>query len=122
MPGSVHIPWYATGFRGDQLQEALAELSPLSVRYGASHYAVYRSADDKYKFTQIFHFASKKDWEKFWNGPEFTRFRTLTSGWWQVPTLYVWHDVASFGFGPTETEEVAAPATAPEPEPSPASA
>ena len=44
MSGVVHIPWYATGFRGDQLQAELERVSALSVRYGATYYAVYRAA------------------------------------------------------------------------------
>ena len=118
--GAVHVPWYATGFRGDQLEEALAELTPLSVRYGATQYAVYRSKDDKYRLLQVMHFESKSDWERFWNSPEFTRFRTVTSGWWQVPVLYTWQDVAVVGEGPKAGADVQEPA--PEPEPSPAEA
>ena len=98
--GAVQIGWYATGFRGDQLQEALEEISALAPRYGATHYSVYRSMDDRYKFQQFFHFESKKDWDAYWSGPEFTRFRVVTSGWWQVPALYVWQEVAAFGFAP----------------------
>ena len=119
MAGAVHIPWYATGFRGDQLQEALEEISAVSLRYGASHYAVYRSMDDRYRLLQILHFENKADWQAFWDGPEFTRFRVVTSGWWQVPVLYVWQDIAAWGHGPNGTQEAA---LTPAPEPSPAEA
>ncbi|MCW3030549.1 MAG: hypothetical protein JWM66_682, partial [Solirubrobacterales bacterium] len=27
MAGVVHVPWYATGFRGDQLEAALADIA-----------------------------------------------------------------------------------------------
>ncbi len=121
MPGAVHLNWYATGFRADRLEEALAELTPLSVRYGASAYSLYRNRDDRYKVQQIIHFDSKKEWETFWNGPEFTRFRTLTSGWWQVPILYVWHDVVAFGEGPKDPAELTG-SGAPAPDPAPAEA
>ena len=53
MSGVVHVPWYATGFRGDQLQAELERVSALSVRYGATHYTVYRGRDDRYKFLQV---------------------------------------------------------------------
>ena len=36
MAGVVHIPWYATGFRGDKLEAALAEIAPIALRYGAT--------------------------------------------------------------------------------------
>ena len=85
---SVHIPWYATGFRGDKLEAALAEISPVALKYGATHHSVYRSNDDRYKFVQIADFTSKDDWTRYWESPEFIRFRTLSSGWFQVPVIY----------------------------------
>jgi hypothetical protein len=36
--GVVQLPWYATGFRGDDLEAALQELAPLSTRHGATRY------------------------------------------------------------------------------------
>ena len=49
----------------------------MALRYGATAYAVYRTRDDLYKFLQIATFEDKADWERYWNGPEFTRFRAL---------------------------------------------
>ena len=93
MAGAVHIPWYATGFRADGLEQALAEIAPVAQRYGATHYAVYRYRDDRYKFIQTATFESKLDWERYWGGPEMTRFRTIHQGWFQVPIVYQWADV-----------------------------
>ena len=42
-------------------------------------------------------FEDKLDWERYWYGPEFTDCRVLTSGWYQVPVLYVWNDVVVAG-------------------------
>ena len=53
MAGVVHIPWYATLFRGDRFEGALEEIAPLALRYGATEYAIYRSRDDAYKFLQL---------------------------------------------------------------------
>lgn len=97
MAGAVHIQWYATGFHGDRLEAALAELTPLCLRYGATEYKVYRSRDDRYRFLQVADFESKLDWERYWNGPEFTAFRAMTSSWYQVPVLYVWNDIVTVG-------------------------
>ena len=97
---SVHVPWYATGFRGDKLEAALAELAPIALRYGAAHYAVYRSHDDRYKLTHVSDFRTKAQWVAFWDGPEMTRFRTLCSGWYQVPVLYSAMDVSAEGSMP----------------------
>jgi hypothetical protein len=50
MAGTVIVPWYATGFRGDQFEKDLNEVAAGALRYGASSYAVYRQRDDRYRF------------------------------------------------------------------------
>jgi hypothetical protein len=97
MAGVVHIPWYATLFRGDQLEGALEEISAIAMRYGATEYAVYRSRDDAYKFLQLATFESKTDFERYWNGEEFSIWRGDFSGFYTVPVLYVWHDLVVRG-------------------------
>lgn len=92
MAGTVIVPWYATGFRGDRLEAALAELAPTALRYGATSYAVYRSREDRYRFQQVAHFEDHLDWERFWDGPEMTEFRVRHSSCYQVPVLYGWWD------------------------------
>jgi hypothetical protein len=42
MAGVVHIPWYATVFRGDKLAAALNEIAAHNLRYGATRNAVHR--------------------------------------------------------------------------------
>ena len=95
--GSVHIPWYATGFRGDKLEAALAEIAPLATRYGASSFSVFRYRDDRYKFLQTATFATKEDWESYWSGPDFERWRIVNNSYYQVPILYQWADIAAEG-------------------------
>jgi hypothetical protein len=95
--GVVHIPWYATGFRGDGLQAALCEIAPVALRYGATRYSVHRSRDDRYKLLQTAQFESKSDWERYWNGQEFIDFRVIHSSWYQIPVLYAWHDLVAEG-------------------------
>jgi hypothetical protein len=95
--GVVFIPWYATGFRGDAFAEALGRIAPVAVRYGATDYGVYRSRDDRYKFMQTASFEDGVDFERYWNGPEVSRFRTEHSGWYQVPILYYWNDQVAAG-------------------------
>jgi hypothetical protein len=95
--GVVHIPWYATFFRGDAFDAALGEISQVSLRYGATDYRVYRSRDDAYKFLQMFSFEDKTSWEAFWYGPEFVHMRGAFAGYYQVPVLYVWHDLVHQG-------------------------
>ena len=97
MAGSVQIPWYATVFRGDQFVEALQEIAPLAIRYGATDFQVYRSRDDRYKFLHASTFESKLEWERYWNGPEFIQWREKYSSWYQIPVLYAWHDLVASG-------------------------
>jgi hypothetical protein len=108
MGGFVHLPWYATGFRGDDLEAELQRISPISLRYGASSHIVYRSRDDRYKFLQVIEFDDKLDWERYWLGPEMIDFRTNCQSWYQVPIVYVWHDVVSAGIGPPPATAAAA--------------
>ena len=95
--GSVHVPWYATLFRGDKLAEALEEIAPIALRYGATDYTIYRSRDDTYKFVHMSTFPDKLSWERYWNGPEFIQWRERYSSWYQIPVLYVWHDLVASG-------------------------
>ena len=95
--GVVHLPWYATGFRGDDLQAALQELAPISTRYGAKRYMVFRNREDRYRFLMSIEFDRKSDWDAFWFGPEFTEMRAACSSWYQVPLLYTWADLVSVG-------------------------
>lgn len=91
MSSLVHIPWYATIFRGDKLEAALAEIAPFALRYGALDYDVHRSLDDRYSFIQMATFERKSDWERYWYGPEFEDFRARYQGYYQVPVLYYWN-------------------------------
>ncbi len=97
MAGSVHVPWYATGFRADGFEPLLAEIAAVALRYGASEYEVFRSHDDRYRFLQTATFERKLDFERYWYGPEFAAFRADYSGWYQVPLAYGWHDVVGRG-------------------------
>ncbi|HEY7829371.1 MAG TPA: hypothetical protein VIC06_02255 [Solirubrobacteraceae bacterium] len=95
--GTVVIPWYATGFRGEGLEEAINEIAAVSLRYGATSYAVYRARDDRYKIHQFVAFEKALDWERYWEGPEMMDFRARHSSWFQVPVLYGWWDKVAGG-------------------------
>jgi len=97
MAGTVMVPWYATGFRGDDFEAALNEAAAVAIRYGASSYAVYRSHEDRYRFQQFAAFDSKTDWERYWEGDEMVYFRTTHSSWYQVPVLYGWWEETARG-------------------------
>lgn len=94
---TVIVPWYATGFRANAFQDALDEVAAVALRYGATAYAVYRSQEDTYRFQHVSEFPEHIDWERYWDGPEMTEFRTRYSGWYQVPVLYGWWTRTSAG-------------------------
>ena len=97
MAGMVIIPWYATGLREKAFGEALEELAPTALRYGATSYAVYRSRDDHYKFQQMAAFNEHLDWDRYGEGPEMRGFKTRYAGWFQIPLLYSWWDELAVG-------------------------
>jgi hypothetical protein len=97
MAGIVHIPWYATVFRGDKLEVALREIAPVALRYGATEYGVHRGRDDMYRFLQLAFFPEKADFERYWYGEEFIAWRGDYTSWYQVPVLYAWNDVVIAG-------------------------
>jgi hypothetical protein len=104
MAGVVLIPWYATVFRGDSFEAALGEIAPISLRYGATDYSIYRSRDDGYRFWHYVTFENKPDFERYWYGEEFAEWRSDFSSWYQVPILYTWMDrVHTGGLHPSET-------------------
>jgi hypothetical protein len=98
MAGIVHVPWYATVFRGDKFEAALREIAPLALRYGATSYAVHRNRDDAYKLLQMAAFDTHDQWEAYWYGPEFNHFRAQNQSYYQVPILYSWNDLVVEGF------------------------
>jgi hypothetical protein len=102
------VPWYATVFRGDSLELALAEIAPVALRYGASDYSVYRTSDDRYKFLQMATFERKADYELYWNGEEFASWRADYSSWYQVPVVYTSSVLVVHGrVGPEENGQAA---------------
>ena len=42
-------------------------------------------------------FEDKLDWERYWNGEEFSVWRADFSSWYQVPVLYSWNDLVIEG-------------------------
>jgi hypothetical protein len=98
MAETIVIPWYATGLRADGFVVALNDAAAVSLRYGATAYAVYRSNEDRYRFQQFVTFPDHLDWERYWEGPEMVNFRARHSGWYQVPVLYSsWERTAAGG-------------------------
>jgi hypothetical protein len=95
---AIHLPFYATGLQADNLAAALEELTPKLLRLeGVLEVRVYRSKDDAYKFQQVIHITSKKQWEAIWNSRAFIDFRTVSTKLFQKPLAYVLHETLSQG-------------------------
>ena len=120
MAGVVWIPWYVTVFRKDMMAEEISAVAPIALRYGATQYAVYVSQDDRYRITQMSWFESKRDWYRYWDGPEMIEFRARNMGHYQVPINYGWADeIAAGALGPEVPQPEPEP---PAPEPAPQAA
>ena len=83
------IPWYATAFRGDPFEEALREIAPVALRYGATEYWVYRRATTATCSSSTRCSRTTHDFERYWYGPEFSDWRAEYASWYQVPVVYV---------------------------------
>jgi hypothetical protein len=88
--GLIKIPWYATVLRADRFEQALHDIAPVALRYGAVDYEVQRSREDPYRFSQTATFEHSEDFYAYWEGPEFIDFRTRYTSWFQVPIIYEW--------------------------------
>jgi hypothetical protein len=105
-PLKILVPWYSTLFRADRFEDALKEIAPVVMRYGATSFHVYRSLEDPYRFWQWAAVPDKLTWERYWYGEEMSRWRVEHSGCYQVPIVYnIAREVAS---GRVETETVEA--------------
>ncbi len=100
----IHVPWYATGFRGDDLEAALVAISGVSLRYGARGWSVFRSKEDRYRMLQVLQFDTAPAFQRFWYGDEFQDMRSSCQSWYQVPVLYVFQELV--GEGSMHPEEV----------------
>ena len=97
MADLIWVQWYATIFRKDVFAQAVAEVAPLALRYGASQYQVHVSNDDRYKITQMTWVPDHESWYSYWEGPEMVEFRARNSGRYQVPIVYQWMDEIALG-------------------------
>jgi hypothetical protein len=94
---SFHISFYATGLRADDLEAALEQVAPIAGRYGGTHWAVYRSQEDRYKFLLVVDFPSKASFEAYWYGEEARDMKAAMSGAFQNPVVYVPHNLVAEG-------------------------
>ncbi len=97
MADLIWVKWYATVLRQNSFAEAVAEVAPLALRYGATRYQVHVDNDDRYRITQMTWVPSHEAWYSFWEGPEMVEFRARNSGRYQIPIVYAWTDEIATG-------------------------
>ena len=96
--GVVHIPWYATLFRGDKFETALLEIAPVAVRYGGTEWEIYRSQGRRSTSSCSWRRSrTRPPSRRYWYGEEFIDWRGRYSSWYQVPVLYAWQDLVGRG-------------------------
>jgi hypothetical protein len=117
MAGVVHVQWYSTVLRQEAFASEVVQAAPIVLRYGATKYAVHRSADDRYMIIQMAWFESHNDWYRYWNGPEMIEFRRRNSGRYQIPITYIWHEELAAGELGPEVPLGGEPEPVPQPEP-----
>jgi hypothetical protein len=107
------IPWYATGFRGDSFEEALQEIAPVALRYGATEWWIFRFYDDRYRFQQYSLFEDPHDFELYWYGTEFSDWRAEYASWYTVPVVYAPMKLVGSGRVGPDTNGNGAPGVSP---------
>ena len=114
MADLMWVQWYATVLRQNVFAEAVAEVAPVALRYGATQYQVHVNDDDRYKITQMTWVPNHAAWYSFWEGPEMIEFRARYSGKYQVPIVYAWADEIASGSRAEDVENgTAEPAESP---------
>ena len=102
--GMVEIRWVANPFRAEKFEEAWLPAAEAALDYGASSWALVRSAEDGQHFVQYATFGDKLSFERYWYSEELAEARAEASGLFQVPVQPVWYRVA--GSGSLAAEEI----------------
>ena len=95
--GVIEISWMANPFRGDDFELIWTPAAEAVLRYGATQWVLLRSKEDHLKFTQYAAFASKLDFDRYWQSDEIAQVRARLAGFFQLPVLPVWHEAVGSG-------------------------
>ena len=95
--GLVEVKWTANPFRADQFEQVWLPAAEAALDYGATSWALVRSAEDQQLFTQFATFPDKLSFERYWYSEELAEARAEASGLFQVPVLPIWYGVVGSG-------------------------
>ncbi|MBA3263691.1 MAG: hypothetical protein H0T69_14700 [Thermoleophilaceae bacterium] len=93
----VHIPWVANPFRGDKFAEGWAPAAEAVLDYGAVSWGFYRAIDGRLDFIQEAFFPSKAHFERYWYSEALAEKRIELQGYFNVPVLPEFYEVAGEG-------------------------
>jgi hypothetical protein len=93
----AEIRWAINPFRGDVFAEGWLPVAEAAIDYGATSWAFYRSLDGRLDFIQHAVFPTKTDFERYWYSERVAQARTELSGYYQIPLLPTFHEIAGSG-------------------------
>ena len=93
----VEIAWHINPTRGDAFQEAWTPIAEGVLDYGATYWALVRNKEGGLDFEQHAIFRSKGDFELYWYSEQTAEARAQISGYYQVPLLPAFYDIAGAG-------------------------
>jgi hypothetical protein len=96
-PVFVEIPWHINPTRGDAFEEAWLPVAEAALDYGATYWGLVRSSEGRLDFRQHAIFRSKGDFELYWYSETVAEVRALISGYYQVPLLPAFYEIAGAG-------------------------
>jgi hypothetical protein len=102
-PVFVEIPWHVNPMRGDAFEEAWLPVAGAALDYGATYWALLRSHEGRLDFLQHAIFPSQHDFELYWYAEQTAEVRARISGYYQVPLLPAFHEIAGAGVAAGKT-------------------
>ncbi len=94
---SVVIIWHINPFRGDKFAEGWLPAAEAVLDYGATSWGFYRALDGRLDFIQEASFPTKADFERYWYSETVAERRVELAGYYQVPLLPAFYDIAGAG-------------------------
>ena len=76
----IVINWVANPFRAEKFLKLWLPSAEAVLDYGASEWALLRSAEDPQKIDQLAVFVNKTDFDRYWYSEEISDARTEASG------------------------------------------
>ena len=93
----VEVKWVTNPFRGNKFEEIWRPVAEAALDFGATSQVLIRSQTDPAIFTQYAVWPDKVSFERYWISEEVSEIRAQINGWYSLPILPEWHEIASSG-------------------------